>query len=278
MKKMWILKIKYFLIPALAKFLSEHTVVNTLKAIFLESICYAMLNPYTHRSYWYFCVSGCSRPVFFSFFISCVPESPGSEVGYCTSHKIGKWKMFLAISTVQNGSQEVLSLSFQLLPWQKRAIIWLRLGSNFKIMGKISQSLIKTKHRNIHINLQNLYLNKVLTNIFIQTSEVIHVTVLLLTSPINILAQTLQFNNFAKHICTAIVCTYHNLCFHAVTLWNISEKYKGVSKHLGPLLLTWFNFNPSMDKWLQAWLSVGWNYLSIPKLQRLHRWSLGMYK
>ena len=45
-----------------------------------------------------------------------------------------------------------------------------------------------------------------------------------------------------------------------------------------PLLLTWFNFNPSMDKQLHAQNSVWWNYLSIPKLQRLHRWSLGMDK
>ena len=29
---------------------------------------------------------------------------------------------------------------------------------------------------------------------------------------------------------------------------------------------------------LHAQKSVGWNYLSIPKLQRLHRWSLGMDK
>ena len=39
---------------------------------------------------------------------------------------------------------------------------------------------------------------------------------------------------------------------------------------LWPLLLTWFNFNLSMDKQLQAQLSVGWNYL--------HHWSLGMDK
>ena len=25
-------------------------------------------------------------------------------------------------------------------------------------------------------------------------------------------------------------------------------------------------------------INMGWNYLSIPKLQRLHRWSLGMDK
>ena len=47
---------------------------------------------------------------------------------------------------------------------------------------------------------------------------------------------------------------------------------------LWPLLLTWFNFNPIMDKSLHAQKSAGWNNLSIPKLQRLHRWSLGMDK
>ena len=36
-----------------------------------------------------------------------------------------------------------------------------------------------------------------------------------------------------------------------------------------PLLLSWFNFNPSRDKQLHAWKNVGWNYLSIPNLQRL---------
>ena len=44
------------------------------------------------------------------------------------------------------------------------------------------------------------------------------------------------------------------------------------------LFLTWINFNPSMDKWLHSQESVEWNYLSIPKLQRLYRWSLMMDK
>ena len=35
----------------------------------------------------------------------------------------------------------------------------------------------------------------------------------------------------------------------------------------GPLLLTWINFNPSMDKWSHAQYSVGGNYISIPKFQ-----------
>ena len=42
-------------------------------------------------------------------------------------------------------------------------------------------------------------------------------------------------------------------------------------EHQGPLLLTWFNFNPSMDKKSHAQWSVEWNYLSIPKLQRCNR-------
>ena len=46
----------------------------------------------------------------------------------------------------------------------------------------------------------------------------------------------------------------------------------------GLLLLTWFNFNPGMDKQSHANKGVGWNYLSIPKLHRLHRWSLGIDK
>ena len=46
----------------------------------------------------------------------------------------------------------------------------------------------------------------------------------------------------------------------------------------GHILLTWINFNSRMDKQLLPLWSVGWYYLSIPKLQRLDRWSLGMDK
>ena len=41
-------------------------------------------------------------------------------------------------------------------------------------------------------------------------------------------------------------------------------------------LLTWINFSPNMDKLLQQVLSVGWNYLSIPKLVRCQCWCLEM--
>ena len=47
---------------------------------------------------------------------------------------------------------------------------------------------------------------------------------------------------------------------------------------MDPLLLIWINFNPSMDKSPYALKSMGWNYLSIPKLRKLYRWSLGMDK
>ena len=39
-----------------------------------------------------------------------------------------------------------------------------------------------------------------------------------------------------------------------------------------------YKFNPSMDKKSHAQSSVGWNYLSIHKPQRLHSWILGMGK
>ena len=51
-----------------------------------------------------------------------------------------------------------------------------------------------------------------------------------------------------------------------------------VAEYQWPLLLTWFNFNPSMNNWLHPFQSVGWNNLSIPKLQLCNHWSLGMDK
>ena len=48
--------------------------------------------------------------------------------------------------------------------------------------------------------------------------------------------------------------------------------------YLLPLLLTWIDFNPSLDKLLHPSWNVGWNYLSIPKLQWWNCWSLGMDK
>ena len=37
--------------------------------------------------------------------------------------------------------------------------------------------------------------------------------------------------------------------------------------YLGTFLLTWFNFNPSMDKSMHPLHTVGWNYVSIPNFE-----------
>ena len=44
------------------------------------------------------------------------------------------------------------------------------------------------------------------------------------------------------------------------------------------LLFTWINCVRSMNKYLHAQQSAEWNYLSISKVKRLQRWSLGMDK
>ena len=42
--------------------------------------------------------------------------------------------------------------------------------------------------------------------------------------------------------------------------------------HYGLHLLTWINFNLSMDKWVHPLWYVKWNYLSIPKLKFWYGW------
>ena len=59
--------------------------------------------------------------------------------------------------------------------------------------------------------------------------------------------------------------------------WYLSFLRAMVHWGLGPLLLSWINLNLNMDKYNHIHRNVGWNYLSFRKLQRLHRWSLGMY-
>ena len=63
------------------------------------------------------------------------------------------------------------------------------------------------------------------------------------------------------------------------TLWVtlIAGKNKSQRKWPGASLLTWTNFDPSTYKQIHSY-SMGWNYLSIPKLQRCNRWSSGMDK
>ena len=62
--------------------------------------------------------------------------------------------------------------------------------------------------------------------------------------------------------------------FPCIPQHNIADTWVIVQKELGPLLLTWLDFKSSRDEESHAHYNVGWNYLSIPKLQRLHCWSL----
>ena len=73
------------------------------------------------------------------------------------------------------------------------------------------------------------------------------------------------------------------MLFFRVHIWINTGTYNGLVQaiiwtnndpvwwHQGPLLLKWINFNPSTDKYSHSHESVGWNSLSILKLQRLHR-------
>ena len=54
-----------------------------------------------------------------------------------------------------------------------------------------------------------------------------------------------------------------------------ADIYVHASKTPGPLLLTGFNFNSSMNEWPHAQWSVGWIYQSLLKLHQYSRWSLG---
>ena len=40
---------------------------------------------------------------------------------------------------------------------------------------------------------------------------------------------------------------------------------------LRPILRTWIKLNPSMDELSHPLLSVGWNYLSVPKLNGMDK-------
>ena len=42
-------------------------------------------------------------------------------------------------------------------------------------------------------------------------------------------------------------------------IWGSGSWTICLTRHLGPLLLTWFNFNPCMYKWLRQLWNVGWN-------------------
>ena len=69
-------------------------------------------------------------------------------------------------------------------------------------------------------------------------------------------------------------CKFYNQTNHNV-MFACEWGFKNDNiKWPGALLLTWFNFNPSMAKQLHPIWCVGWIYLSIPKLQLCNSWSL----
>ena len=43
---------------------------------------------------------------------------------------------------------------------------------------------------------------------------------------------------------------------------KIYNEWSKAQKHLGPILIAWFNMNPCMDKYSHAQERAGWNYLS----------------
>ena len=56
---------------------------------------------------------------------------------------------------------------------------------------------------------------------------------------------------------------------HQGLIWLV--QYVSNVATISPNLLTWINYNPSMDMHPHPLQSVEWNYLSIPKLQRCNR-------
>ena len=83
----------------------------------------------------------------------------------------------------------------------------------------------------------------------------------------------INFPNISTTMHGTFTCQHH--C-NTVELLTHFTAYRLVGGYQWPLLLTWFNFNPRMDKQSHAQWSVRRNNLSIPKLQRCKRWSLGM--
>ena len=57
---------------------------------------------------------------------------------------------------------------------------------------------------------------------------------------------------------------------------NMGKYLQGIPPGVHFNNMVWFAFDPNMDKQAHAQYSERWNYLSIPKLQRLYRWRLGM--
>ena len=62
-----------------------------------------------------------------------------------------------------------------------------------------------------------------------------------------------------NYVC--VRCKSLNIC--DISSWQQNEIVHGFNQ--GPLLLTWFNFNPMINNWLRQLWTMGRNYLSIPQ-------------
>ena len=83
------------------------------------------------------------------------------------------------------------------------------------------------------------------------------------------------------HVCHAMLVMKVCRIWVTATHNNVRTVCKPISMYIwssGTPFIKKVNFNPGMDKWLHPLWCVEWNYLSIPKPQRLHRWGLGMDK
>ena len=68
-----------------------------------------------------------------------------------------------------------------------------------------------------------------------------------------------------RHNDDIVICP---LGCRASTTNKQSNETTSILIHLGPLLQIWINLNTNMDRWIHDHYSRGWNYVSIPKLQR----------
>ena len=77
-------------------------------------------------------------------------------------------------------------------------------------------------------------------------------------------------NKFTRHTCR-LSERYNNEHFAAIAEnWDVVENAIGIIVFRTPLL-TRIHLKPSKDRKSQGQQNMGWNFLSIPKLQRLHR-------
>ena len=93
-------------------------------------------------------------------------------------------------------------------------------------------------------------------------------------------AMELRLSCINTWACTNILVPHHVIQITAIhplalnrqtSCGDLQNIVESSNKLLGPLLLIWFNLNPSMDNWLYPSQSVVQNYLSIPKRQWCNR-------